>query len=66
MIETTLLRKGKMEGVSFTYNDTAYTLLFDPEKVPSGRIKAIKEGKTLYDRPFTGKVQQQKAVDFLK
>lgn len=66
MIPLQLLRQGKYEGVSFTYNNTAYTLLFDPEKVPSGHIKAIRKNRVLYDRPFTEGVQPQKAVDFLK
>ena len=66
MIPLQLLRQGKYEGVSFTYNDTAYTLLFDPEKVPSGHIKAVRKNRVLYDRPFTEEVQPQKAVDFLK
>ena len=66
MIPTRLVREKGMEGAHFVYNDVEYTILFDPAKIPAGRIKAVKNGRILYDRPFTEQVQKQRAADYLK
>lgn len=66
MIDTKLVKTGNSDGVSFRYNGVDYTITFDRTKVPSGHIKAVKNGKVLYNRPFTDKVQTQKAADYLK
>jgi heparin/heparan-sulfate lyase len=66
MIGTKLIREGNMDGVSFRYNDVDYTITFDRTKVPAGHIKAVKNGKVLHDRAFSGKVQPQRAADYLK
>ena len=66
MIPSELVRGKGMEGTRFTCNGTEYTILFDPAHVPGGHIKAVKDGKVLYDRPFTDKVQEQRAADYLK
>ena len=66
MIDTKLVKNNHSDGVSFRYNGVDYTITFDRVKVPSGHIRAVKNGKVLYNRPFTDKVQAQKAADYLK
>ena len=50
----------------FFHNGVEYTILFDPANVPGGSIRAVKNGKVLYDRPFSREVQKQRAIDYLK
>lgn len=66
MIDTRLIREKGYEGTVFKYNGVDYTVLFDPHHIPGGRIKAVKDGSVLYDRPFTRKVQPQNAFEYLK
>ena len=66
MIPAQLIRKDGREGTKFTYNGVEYTILFDPANVPGGSIRTVKNGKVLYDRPFSREVQKQRAFDYLK
>jgi len=62
MIPVRLIRKNDREGAGFTYNGVEYTILFDPANVPGGSIRAVKNGKVMYDRPFNRDVQKQRAL----
>ena len=61
MVKSQYVKEGSFEGVSFTSRDnTTYTVLFDHTGL-KGKIRAVKNGKILFDRPLTNKIQKQKA-----
>ena len=61
MVKSVYVKENGLEGVRFTACDkTDYTVLFDRTGL-NGRIRAEKNGKKLFDRPLTNKVQKQKA-----
>lgn len=61
MVKSQYVKEGSFEGVSFTSRDnTAYTVLFDSTGL-KGKIRAVKNGRKLFENMLTEKVQKQKA-----
>ena len=61
MVKSQYVKEGSFEGVSFTSRDnTVYTVLFDNTGL-NGKIRAVKNGRKLFENMLTNKVQKQKA-----